>query len=216
MPSLLSLAFIARRLAHVRPAGCPWLSTTDPIISKECSSCSNMSRLHGESRAHLIRERSRNYSRSPAMPSSRCGPRNRRSQLWPALTYSYLSAGLSAVHRCATSSSAASSCASLTLLSLAVGYYLGKKGIVDAKTKRTLNKVCCPSDVMRVRARTDFPHPQLNQSIFTPALLCVFRLSLRAWLRMLADSLSRVRSFGKVAFTLTPAKLAELWIVPVG
>lgn len=54
-----------------------------------------------------------------------------------------------------------------------VGYIGGRKGAIDAKTKRTLNK--------------------LNQSIFTPALL-----------------------FGKVAFTLTPAKLGALWIVPVG
>ncbi|BGP08041.1 hypothetical protein JCM10049v2_003886 [Rhodotorula toruloides] len=55
----------------------------------------------------------------------------------------------------------------------AVGWYLAKKGIVDAKAKKTLNKI--------------------NTSLFTPCLL-----------------------FNKVAFSLTPDKLAELYIIPIG
>ncbi|POY75757.1 hypothetical protein BMF94_1167 [Rhodotorula taiwanensis] len=55
----------------------------------------------------------------------------------------------------------------------AVGWYLAKRGIVDAKAKKTLNKI--------------------NTSLFTPCLL-----------------------FNKVAFSLTPDKLAELYIIPIG
>ncbi|GAA5874134.1 hypothetical protein JCM8547_008383 [Rhodosporidiobolus lusitaniae] len=55
----------------------------------------------------------------------------------------------------------------------AVGWFMAKKGIVDDKAKKTLNKI--------------------NTSLFTPCLL-----------------------FNKVAFSLTPDKLAELWIIPVG
>ncbi|BGP24615.1 hypothetical protein Rt10032_c03g1273 [Rhodotorula toruloides] len=56
---------------------------------------------------------------------------------------------------------------------LTLGWYLAKKGIVDAKAKKTLNKI--------------------NTSLFTPCLL-----------------------FNKVAFSLTPDKLAELYIIPIG
>ncbi|KAM0787827.1 hypothetical protein ACM66B_003881 [Microbotryomycetes sp. NB124-2] len=55
----------------------------------------------------------------------------------------------------------------------ATGWYLAKRGIVDDKAKKTLNK--------------------LNVSLFTPALL-----------------------FSKVAFSLTPEKLADLYIIPIG
>ncbi|KWU41790.1 auxin efflux carrier [Rhodotorula sp. JG-1b] len=55
----------------------------------------------------------------------------------------------------------------------AVGWYLARRGIVDAKAKKTLNKI--------------------NTSLFTPCLL-----------------------FNKVAFSLTPDKLAELYIIPIG
>ncbi|SCZ98535.1 BZ3500_MvSof-1268-A1-R1_Chr3-1g05448 [Microbotryum saponariae] len=54
-----------------------------------------------------------------------------------------------------------------------VGWILAKKGIVDDKAKKILNK--------------------LNVSLFTPALL-----------------------FSKVAFSLTPDKLADLIIIPIG
>ncbi|BGP16148.1 hypothetical protein JCM10213_006082 [Rhodosporidiobolus nylandii] len=54
-----------------------------------------------------------------------------------------------------------------------VGWILAKKGIVDDKAKKTLNKI--------------------NTSLFTPCLL-----------------------FNKVAFSLTPDKLAELYIIPIG
>ncbi|ORY92885.1 membrane transport protein-domain-containing protein [Leucosporidium creatinivorum] len=54
-----------------------------------------------------------------------------------------------------------------------VGWILARKGIVDDKAKKILNK--------------------LNVSLFTPALL-----------------------FSKVAFSLTPEKLADLYIIPVG
>ncbi|GJN89370.1 hypothetical protein Rhopal_002350-T1 [Rhodotorula paludigena] len=55
----------------------------------------------------------------------------------------------------------------------AVGWFLAHKGIVDAKAKKTLNKI--------------------NTSLFTPCLL-----------------------FNKVAFSLTPDKLADLYIIPIG
>ncbi|KAM0750887.1 auxin efflux carrier [Meredithblackwellia eburnea MCA 4105] len=54
-----------------------------------------------------------------------------------------------------------------------VGWILAKKGIVDDKAKKTLNKI--------------------NVSLFTPALL-----------------------FSKVAFSLTPDKLRDLGIIPIG
>ncbi|GAA5824082.1 hypothetical protein JCM11251_001514 [Rhodosporidiobolus azoricus] len=54
-----------------------------------------------------------------------------------------------------------------------VGWYLARKGIIDDKAKKTLNKI--------------------NTSLFTPSLL-----------------------FNKVAFSLTPDKLAELYIIPIG
>ncbi|GAA5977805.1 hypothetical protein JCM11641_006078 [Rhodosporidiobolus odoratus] len=54
-----------------------------------------------------------------------------------------------------------------------VGWILAKKGIVDDKAKRTLNKI--------------------NTTLFTPCLL-----------------------FNKVAFSLTPDKLADLYIIPIG
>lgn len=54
-----------------------------------------------------------------------------------------------------------------------VGYILARKGIVDDKAKKVLNRV--------------------NVTLFTPALL-----------------------FSKVAFTLTPAKLQELTVIPIG
>ncbi|GAA5899220.1 hypothetical protein JCM6882_009287 [Rhodosporidiobolus microsporus] len=54
-----------------------------------------------------------------------------------------------------------------------VGWYLARKGIIDDKAKKTLNKI--------------------NTSLFTPCLL-----------------------FNKVAFSLTPDKLAELYIIPIG
>ncbi|KAK4049111.1 hypothetical protein OIO90_005581 [Microbotryomycetes sp. JL221] len=53
------------------------------------------------------------------------------------------------------------------------GWYMAKRGIVDDKAKKILNK--------------------LNVSLFTPALL-----------------------FSKVAFSLTPEKLADLYIIPIG
>ncbi|GAA6027103.1 hypothetical protein JCM8097_002392 [Rhodosporidiobolus ruineniae] len=54
-----------------------------------------------------------------------------------------------------------------------VGWFLAKRGIIDDKAKKTLNKI--------------------NTSLFTPCLL-----------------------FNKVAFSLTPDKLAELYIIPIG
>uniref|UniRef100_A0A0K3CW30 BY PROTMAP: gi/472584820/gb/EMS22395.1/ protein of auxin efflux carrier family [Rhodosporidium toruloides NP11] gi/647401045/emb/CDR46984.1/ RHTO0S13e04412g1_1 [Rhodosporidium toruloides] n=1 Tax=Rhodotorula toruloides TaxID=5286 RepID=A0A0K3CW30_RHOTO len=57
----------------------------------------------------------------------------------------------------------------------AVGWFLAKKGIVDAKAKKVSGR------------------GPLNTSLFTPCLL-----------------------FNKVAFSLTPDKLAELYIIPIG
>ncbi|GAA5943451.1 uncharacterized protein JCM15063_006475 [Sporobolomyces koalae] len=54
-----------------------------------------------------------------------------------------------------------------------VGWYLAKRGIINAPAKKTLNKI--------------------NTSLFNPALL-----------------------FNKVAFSLTPSTLAELYIIPIG
>ncbi|GAA5943996.1 hypothetical protein JCM1841_004376, partial [Sporobolomyces salmonicolor] len=89
--------------------------------------------------------------------------------LWCASLRSYLSNGRLGLTSFPLIRCAAGACDPRSL----VGWVLAKKGIVDDKAKKTLNKI--------------------NTSLFTPCLL-----------------------FNKVAFSLTPATLAELYIIPIG
>lgn len=98
----------------------------------------------------------------------------------------------------------------------AVGWYLAKRGIVDAKAKkvsepqgrvlssrgltllhpaphRPSTRVSTPPATTRRVSQTNYSLSPVNTSLFTPCLL-----------------------FNKVAFSLTPDKLAELYIIPIG
>lgn len=112
-----------------------------------------------------------------------------------------------------------------------MGWYLAKKGIVDAKAKkvstagasslcRFLGAVLREERLRSVRARLTryFPSKDAQQKC-----ACSCPSTLRAQLTA-SPSLPAVNTslftpcllFNKVAFSLTPDKLAELYIIPIG